>query len=260
VVEFVKNALIPGSTPFLLLGLGLGVTLLYCGRRFAQWGRVWLTALAALYLVLSLPAVSSALIASMSGPYGSIRDAGDARGARVVVAIGNGAVTYAAGEQALHQLGRRTAYIVLETARLYRLLAPEWVVSSGGIPDSRSQQRPESEIMRDALVTLGVPADRIVLESGSRNTAEQLAGIARVAADRHASGPLVLVTSPAHARRVMLAARRHGVDAVLSTSDQLVYADSERAWLPSFDALRGSESALYEGMAVAYYWFRGTAR
>jgi uncharacterized SAM-binding protein YcdF (DUF218 family) len=260
VVSLIKFALIPGSMPFLIVSLSVGVLLLYSGKRATRWARVWLTSVALLYVVLSVPLISRALIAGLSGAHHSMSDAGASRGARVVAAIGAGAVTYSADGHSLHQLGRRTAFAVLETVRLYQLLNPEWIVTSGGIADPLSQQKPESEIMRDALVTLGVPADRIVLESDSRTTAEQLAGIRRLVTERHFAGPVVLVATPAHARRVMLAARQHGLDAVLSASEELIYGEANRPWFPSLDALRGSESALYEGMAVVYYWLGGLAR
>jgi uncharacterized SAM-binding protein YcdF (DUF218 family) len=170
--------------------------------------------------------------------------------------IGNGAVSYGAGERAIHQLSRRSAFAVLEAARVCSLLDPEWVVASGGIVGP-SQQKPESEIMRVGLEALGVRPERIVLESESRTTAEQIAGIARLVRERHIEGPLVLVTTPAHSRRVMSSARAHGLDAVPSVADELRYAPVAtgwRRWLPSSEALRGSESAMYEYLALVYYW------
>lgn len=255
-VDFVKAALVPGSTAFLLLGLIVGVLLLYWRNRTVQWARRGLTSLAVLYVVLSFSPVSSALVAGLQGRYSSITEIRDAHGARTVVVIGNGATSYSAGGQAVHQLTRRTAFAVLEAERLYRLLNPAWIVAAGGIPDRSSQQRPESEIMRDELVKLGVPADRIVLESSSRTTAEQIANVARMVNDAGLEGPVVVVTTPGHARRVMMTAERHGLNAVLSITDALTYGQGAvgwRRWRPNADALRGSESAMYEYLATAYY-------
>ena len=113
---FVKAALVPGSLGFLMVGLVVGLVLLYAGQRPARWARSWITALTLLYLVMSLGPVSGALTAGLEGAHGSIENTG-ARGARVVVAIGEGAVTYADGPQAIHQMGRHTAFTVLETER-----------------------------------------------------------------------------------------------------------------------------------------------
>lgn len=258
--EIVKSALVPGSTAFLLLGLAAGVTLLYLGKAGSRLGRRWLTALVLAYVVLALPAVSNALIAGLEPDFPTIVSRDDVRGARALVVLGNGVVTYATREHWIHQFARRTAHAVLEGARLYTLTQPDVVIASGGIADPSSQRAPESEVIRDELVRLGVPRDRILLESASRNTREQMANVAQLARAKSLAGPLVLVTTPAHARRALMLARREGLDIVPSMADTLRY-DSEaggwRNWLPTIAALRGSESAAYEYLAVAYDWLRG---
>lgn len=255
----VKAALIPGSDVFLILGLVAGVALLYLGPRASRWGRRGLTALAALYLALSLPIASNALVAGLQADYGSIQNPGDAKGARVVVVIGNGAFSYVASAGGVHQLAGRTVYCVLEAVRLYRLIQPRWIVASGGVADPDAQTRPESEMMRDELVKLGVPADRILLESESRRTAEQIANVAQLLRAQRLPEPVVLVTTPAHMRRVMLMAPSQAIDAVPSVAAEPRYDNGHagwRRWRPSRDALRGSESAIYEYMALifAYAW------
>jgi uncharacterized SAM-binding protein YcdF (DUF218 family) len=217
-----------------------------------------------MYVMLSLQPVSGALIRRLQGPHASISSVGDARGARAVVVIGSGALSYSVDGRALHQLARRTAFAVLEGERLYRLLEPDWVLTSGGIPDPSSLKKPESEVMRDALVELGVPADRILLESQSHTTADQMAAVAWTLRHHDINGPIVVVMTAAHARRVMATAREHDLDVVPSVAAGLEYGPVERRWrrwLPSLDALRGSESAMYEYLAVAYYWItrRGAA-
>jgi uncharacterized SAM-binding protein YcdF (DUF218 family) len=252
----VKAALVPGSTAFLLLGLCAGVFLLYRGHRAITVGRLWLTVLSVTYVLLSLPPVSSALVSGLQGRYSSLSDKPAARGARVVVVIGNGAVTHSAGGRELHQLARRTAFAVLEAERLYRLLEPEWIVASGGIPNPSTQHKPESEMMRDELVRLGVPSERILLESSSRTTAEQLSNVARILSEKGLGGPSVLVTTPAHARRAMSGAAAHRLDVIPSVTMELRYGTGEtgwKQWRPSVDALRGSESAMYEYLAFLYY-------
>jgi uncharacterized SAM-binding protein YcdF (DUF218 family) len=253
----VKNALIPGSMSFLLLGIAFGIGLLYGREPAVRWGRRWLLILILTYVGMSLPASSNALTMGLKGSYAPLQEHDAARGARVVVVIGNGAVSYSSAAGAIHQLTRRSAFAVLEAARVCRLLDPEWIVASGGIPGFGSQLRPESEIMRAELEALGVPAERILLESESKTTAEQIAGVARLLRARQIAGPVVLVTASAHAMRVMWTARAHGLDAVPSIADDLRYgppATGLRRWLPSIEALRGSEAAMYEYLAMVYYW------
>jgi uncharacterized SAM-binding protein YcdF (DUF218 family) len=259
IAEVVKSVLIPGSLAFLLLGLGVGVVLLYLGKWGARQGRRWLTALALLYAVLGLPAVSNSLIAGLRPEHMPLRAREDARGARVVAVLGNGVVGYADAERVIHQITRRTAFAVLEGVRVIELLAPDAVIVSGGIPEGSAQRVPESEVMRDELVALGVPASRIVLESASRNTGEQLANIARIVRERALTGPMVLVTTPAHSRRALMLADHEGLDIVPSMADELRYDSGQGSWhdwVPTIAALRGSESAIYEYMANLYENFR----
>jgi uncharacterized SAM-binding protein YcdF (DUF218 family) len=261
-VALVKGALIPGSLPFLLLGLVIGLVLLYWEARSVRWSRAWLTLVALLYLVLSLPPVSSVLTSGLRGSLGSISQPADAPGARVVVVIGDGAVGYTAGGHALHQLTRRSAFAVLEAARVCRLLDPPWIVTSGGIPDPSTQQIPESDVMRTALISMGVPAERILAESRSRTTAEQITEVARLLTERGLDGPVVLVTTAAHAKRVVATARQQGLDAVPSIAADLDYGPDTpgwRRWVPAMDALHGSEAAMYEYIAYAYYRLSGRA-
>jgi uncharacterized SAM-binding protein YcdF (DUF218 family) len=259
VPAFVKAACVPGSLAFLLAGLVVGAALLYGGPLVTGVGRGVLTALAVAYVLLATPAVSSALIRGLHSGFASVERPADAVDARVVVVLGNGAVSYVAGGRALHQLVRRSAHCVLEVARLYDLLRPEWIVASGGVADPRAQTRPESEIMRDELAELGVPSGRILLESESRSTAEQVAAVARLLRERALGERIVLVTTPAHARRAMYLAGRAGLAAIPSVASELRYDDGEAGWSrwrPSLAALSGSHSAMYEYFALVYSWLK----
>jgi uncharacterized SAM-binding protein YcdF (DUF218 family) len=251
--DIVKRFLIPGSTTFLIIGLGLGVILLNAGGTANPWGRVWLTTLFGLYGLLSLPAIAHALIRNLQQQHGTIHS--DPRAAKVLVVIGNGSVRYAAREFAVDQLTRRSVFCVFEAARLYRLIHPDWVVASGGIAGPDPHARPESELMREQLIACGVVAERIVLESASRTTEEQIANVAQLLEQRGLNGSIVVITTAAHISRVMHLCRARGINAVPSVTPELRYDEGRtgwRRWCPSFAALRGSESAIYEYLALAY--------
>jgi uncharacterized SAM-binding protein YcdF (DUF218 family) len=253
----VVKATVPGSLMFLCEGLIVGVVLLYRGPRLARWGRRWLTALGLLYGMLGLPAVSNSLIRGLQAGYARLETRSDARGADVIAVIGAGVVSYEADGLVIHEMARRTAFSVLETVRVYQLTHPSWVIASGGIPNPISQAAPESEVIRDELVRLGVPCNRILMDSESRTTEEQIANIARILRERRLPGRLVMVMTPAHTRRIMLLAARQHIDAVPSVTTELRYDGGRqgwRMWIPSVDALRGSESALYEYLAFAKAW------
>jgi uncharacterized SAM-binding protein YcdF (DUF218 family) len=259
-IEFVKSALIPGSLVFQSLGLIVGVSLLYGGPRLTRWARWWLTSLAVLYGLLALPIVSNGLSHSLQAGYARVETSTDGKGADVLAVIGAGVVGYDTDGRIIHEMTRRTAFTVLEAARVYQLTHPSWIIASGGIPDPAFQTTPESEIIRDELVKLGVPCNRILIESESRSTAEQVANITHMLRERRLPPRLIIVMTPAHARRVMLLAARQKINAVPAVATALRYDPGEkgwREWRPSAEALRGSEAAIYEYLAVTYAWLRG---
>jgi uncharacterized SAM-binding protein YcdF (DUF218 family) len=257
VLAQLAKSFVPGSISCLVAGVLVGTILLYW-RRTVRLGRVWLTVLSALYCALSTPWVSNALQAGLAGGHGQLRDPRGVAPADALVALGNGVVTYAVGPREIHQLTRRSAINVLEVARLYHLLDGPWVIVSGGIPDAESQRRAEGDVMRDALIGLGIPAERILTETASRNTYEQVANVQALLKRQHL-GRFVLVTTPVDARRSLALFRKAGLNPIPSVSPVRYggAAGVNRRPLFSIDALRGSEACAYEYLATAWYWFRG---
>lgn len=249
----VKDVLIPGSPQFLILGLLIGVLLLFGPVRAARWGRPWLTALLMVYLLLSLQGTSDLLVWGLSRAYKSLQTLESARGARVVVVLSNGVQARRTPEQELGVVNLQSSFTALEAARVYRLLgAPRMLVSGG--PSGPNGLAPESEILATALEQLGIPKAQITLESKSPTTywqAENSAAWLR----EHDSGPFVLVTSPEHMLRAAGLFRKRGLDPVPSVSG--IQYGGPPFWLPTLYALQGSESAMYEYLAACLYWLRG---
>ena len=255
IVEIVKGVLIPGSTPFLMFGFFVAIVLLHAGGAARGWADAGLAALAMLYWLLSLPAVAHALIRRLKGRYGTIASVAQARGATVLVVVGNGSVSYTDGQFTIDQLTRRSTFCVFETVRLYRLLRTDHVIVSGGAPHPGTAARAESELMREELVTLGVPVERIRVDASSRTTEEQAANVALLLRQRDPQGCAVVVTTAAHMPRVMQLFVAQGIDAIPSVTPDLRYDEGRMGWgrwWPSMTALRGSESAMYEYLALVH--------
>jgi uncharacterized SAM-binding protein YcdF (DUF218 family) len=102
---------------------------------------------------------------------------------------------------------------LLEAARVFRLLGADYVISSGGVPSASERNRPAGATMADALQTLGVPRDRILIEIESRTTHEE-AVILKDMLARHPVDHVVLVTSQFHMRRSVGAFKAVGIDVV----------------------------------------------
>ena len=105
--------------------------------------------------------------------------------------------------------------------------------------------------MRQFLLALGVPEDRIVMEGKSLNTIENmqetraLVGTARVA----------LVTSGYHMPRALRLARKAGLNAEAFPTDWQVLPTATPWWeslMPSVGALGASSMAIREHLALAF--------
>ena len=254
----VKDYLVPGSVSFLIFAFAVGVALLYGGERLRRLGRAWLTVLAFLYWALSAWLVSDALSAGLVSGYRGLATAADARGATTIVVLSVGSTAYGVNGREVPELGKDTAFNVLEAARVYRLLKQPWIVASGGPGDPGRPRTPDSEMMRDAMVKLGVPAERILLESKSANTREQAAFTSDLLRARGVTA-IVLVTAPEHMHRAVGTFEALGFSVIPSVS---AFKSPERGTLwerlrPSRGALLQSDWAVYEYMARVYYWLQG---
>jgi uncharacterized SAM-binding protein YcdF (DUF218 family) len=146
----------------------------------------------------------------------------------------------------------------MEGARLYQMLDDPIVIVSGGTNPRSGLLTPESEPMRDALVALGVPSQRILLESDSSNTHDQALNVPPmlIAAG---SERFILVTSPTHMRRAYFSFLEQGVEPIpaISAPRSETSSFSSTSVVPDLGALAVSQSALREWMGLIYYTLRG---
>jgi len=238
-IELIKEMLIPGSTAFLLLGLILGVILLFIGWRTEKWGRRWLLFLSILYVLLSIPIAASLLERGLSVGYEPIRSTAEYADVDAIVS-------------------ESSALRAMEGARLYQMLDDPIVIVSGGTNPRSGLLTPESEPMRDALMALGVPVQRILLESDSANTHDQALNVPPmlIAAG---SELFILVTSPTHMRRAYFSFLEQGVEPIpaISAPRSETSSFSSNSVVPDLGALAISQSALREWMGLIYYTLRG---
>jgi uncharacterized SAM-binding protein YcdF (DUF218 family) len=254
--DIVKTYLVPGSVLFLLLGLASGVLLLQFGEGSRRWARRWLTGLVVLYWLLAMPLVSDLLARGLTRSDGSLTEASQAAGVTTVVVLSNGLRSYRANGQEVTELQKDTAFNALEAARVYRMVQPRWVIASGGQADLRVT---EADALREVLVKLGVPADRIVLEARSTTTREQAVQTAALLGARGATR-FVLVTAPGHMVRALRAFKAQGTQPIPSASSYTSVPEAA-GWLdrlrPTRAALIQSDWAVYEYLARIYYLAQG---
>jgi uncharacterized SAM-binding protein YcdF (DUF218 family) len=255
-IDFLKENLRPANIVCMLMLLTPGTALLFVPS-LARWGRRWVAAVVIGYVALSSQTGAGLLSRTLSGGYRPLASADEARGAQAVVVLGSGSRNLRAAGRQLSWVTSDAGLRVLETARLFDLMKGPLVIASGGITEDDDAAAPESAALQRALIDLGVPADRILLESRSKNTRDEVLIIKRMLAE-HGLTSFVLVTSPLHMRRSILAFEQQGLHPIPSPS-QLVPDGSAggSALLPSDLWLRIGDAALYEWMARGYYWWQG---
>jgi uncharacterized SAM-binding protein YcdF (DUF218 family) len=241
---------------FLVIGVLAGVMLLYVPR-LHRWGRRWLVLLVLAYMALGMPIVSGWLEGRERPTYSPITSKAQAGNATAIVVLGNGSVTYTDGTHQISALTRRSSFNVMEGARLSSLFGDTQIVLTGGIVDPGSQQRAEADLMADAIVAMGVPRRRIVLDVHSTNTYEQSVRVAQLLAPHAAC---VVVTTPIHMRRTLELFKARGLQPIPSPS-AIEYVGPPQSTLiqfvPNPFALRASELVMYEYLATVNGQARG---
>lgn len=222
----------------------------------ARWGRRWVAAVVVGYYVLSCEAGAGLLTRTLTGRYQPLTSADQARGARVVVVLGSGSFNLRASGRQLPIVTQQAGLRVLEAARLFDLLNGPIVIASGGITERDPAAAPESEALRRALIDAGVRDDRIVRESESKNTHDEAVVVKRMLAERGVTD-FVLVTSPLHMRRSMLAFEQQGLHPIPSPSPLMSDRSSRpNPFMPNQLAFRISDEVVYEWLARGYYWWQ----
>jgi uncharacterized SAM-binding protein YcdF (DUF218 family) len=262
-VGVIKALLIPGTLTFLLFGLTLGVLLGYGPPRARRFAWPFITTLVAAYWIGSVPVLADLLGTRFHAHEARQVTFAEISDAKAVVVLGAGIRTsYVAGGQSVAIPDPQTVYNAVEAARIYHLFPDGLaIIASGGRQNDATGPETESVLLKEWLMKAGVPADRILLESGSRNTREQAQKVAPLLKANHWER-FALVAPAVQEPRACAVFRREGVDPIAAAAPFWSEADRQHApgWLPNTGALRATERAMYDYLAWAYYWLRGWLR
>jgi len=258
ILQFIKDFLIPGSATFLVIGLVIGVILLYTGERTRKWGKIWLTILAVAYWIISTPLGAKALEAGLSIGYEPLEMEESLEDVDAVIILGGGSINLKTRGEIITLLITESALRTMEGIRVYELLDDPQVILSGGSNPFLGGGRPESELMADLMKEAGVPDDRIILETHSQSTRDQASKLKPLLESLDIDR-FVLITSLIHMRRSMAVFKGEGMDPIPSPSSLTseVFSDGGLGIFPSWLALDSSQAAFREYMALTYYWLRG---
>jgi uncharacterized SAM-binding protein YcdF (DUF218 family) len=216
---------------------------------------------AAFYLLSTVYATSFAVCSLLTIGFNPLNGADRPPQGAAVVILGSG--SYTIRDWSGTEYSATDAYAasrVLEAVRVFRLIDPAWVISSGGKvrPDDRAVET--GLAMRDLLLQLGVPAGRILTETSSRNTHEEAVAVAALLA-RLKIDRVVIVTSDFHMRRSLGAFRAAGIHGIPAIVRDPFPPETFWDWiLPGQDALWRSHQMAHEVLGIAYYAVRGWYR
>ena len=245
--------LLEKTIALLIAPLGLALLLGVAGwlavaLRWRRTGLMWVgLALVWLY-AWSTPWASEALQATLERQHPAVAVSA-LESAPVMVVLGGGVFAPAPPLRPWPDLGR-AADRVWHAARLYHAGRAPRVVLSGGV-DRRIGGLSEAEAMRVFLLDLGVPAAAIQVETGSVNTRENAAQVARLL-DGWAVKRVLLVTSASHLPRATRLFERQGLE-VIPVATDVEAVDSAwdvRKLLPDAAALNRSGEAFKEWVGL----------
>jgi uncharacterized SAM-binding protein YcdF (DUF218 family) len=175
-----------------------------------------------------------------------------------IVVLGSGSVNVEDWDERTFSFTDRTAAArVLEAVRVFSLVHPAIVISSGGNPHPRRHSVPTGDTMRDALIALGVPRDRILVETVSKTTRDEVVAVVPLLAT-HGVDQTILVTSETHMPRALGAFRAAGIQAIPAVAQEFERDPPlTRVLLPSNQGLWVATSNAHEILGLIYYWLRG---
>jgi uncharacterized SAM-binding protein YcdF (DUF218 family) len=244
-----------------ILACVLACTIALMVRPASSRPRWVLLVVSLLYLLASIPTVANLASGVLLIGRVPFQRAELPPGRTAIVVLGSGSVTvrdWAANPYST--VDPWAAARVLEAARVFHETDAAWIISSGGHARGDDPTMPTGESMRDALVQLGVPRNRIVVETESRNTHEEAIVVAPLLRSLQVDH-VVLVTSDTHMLRSVCTFRAADVDTIPAIARN-PYADDppRRRFTPGHRGLQASSAIAHEIFGIASYAVRGWCR
>lgn len=232
--------------------IGAGLSLLASAVRPA---RMFSLAALVIFWVSATPVFANWMIATLERQHPPAPDA--LPHAEIAIVLG-GSVSAATPPRPSPELNE-AADRIWYGAHLYRSGRVKRILAVGGNLPWDEAPTPEGDVMRDMLITLGVPAAAISTGSKSRNTYEN-ATEARAMMSGPPYEPVLLVTSAVHMPRALAVFRAAGIPADPAPCD---FRSRDNAgsvvldWLPQAGAFAMTSGALREWIGYYAYQWRG---
>jgi uncharacterized SAM-binding protein YcdF (DUF218 family) len=245
------------AQPFLICYV-LTLSTLACalrGREGRRWRVFFCAAALTLLTICCMPAVAWLALGSLEWRYppGSV----SADSAKVIVALA-GSLRPADDGSEKFQLADDSLDRCVHAVRIYRANPSRTIIVSGGKVDPTFTGPTLASAMREFLISVGIPAEKILVEDRSRTTYENAAETAKILRKRGVQ-QIVLVTEAAHMWRADGCFRKVGLDVIPSGCN---YRAGRQDWslddfLPSPYAAEHVDLVAHEWIGIAWYWLHG---
>lgn len=150
---------------------------------------------------------------------------------------------------------------VVHTVQLYKLGLIEKILISGGSGRLVSEEEPEANKFKKAMMLMGVPEEVIMIENETRNTAESAIEVQKLLKQmNYKSEDCLLVTSAFHMRRSLACYRKVGLNIESFTTD--FYAHKRNYYpdtllIPKLEAVWLWHRLIREWVGMVAYKFAG---
>ncbi|MBP1724716.1 MAG: YdcF family protein [Deltaproteobacteria bacterium] len=246
-----KHAVLPPTLILILLLVGLLLSL--TRRRSSGLVCLGLVCLGLLlYGCLSMDPIARMLVQPLESAYPPLsRDRLPPQGTLVVL---GGGVSPLVDFPASDRLGRASLRRALEAVRLYHLMGGPEIIVCGG-PGNPFSPVAEAPVLREFLVGVGIPEKKILVETESRTTFENVERLLAMPLKR----PLILISSARHMSRALRVFSAFGEAPTPAPCDlhPLRRPGDPLSYLPSAEAFAVSTSALYEYLGIVWYRLSG---
>lgn len=239
--SIISALLAPSGLAYGLFALGL-LTCLKMQWRRLSWGL--LAAAGAINVVFSSGVVATALISPLEYEYPAVHHVRSHPDVKHIVVL----TGYAADDADMPVTGRlnaSSAFRVMLALQLHQQCAACDVIVSGG-PDA-------AKVTGAALLSLGLPKERLTLETASKNTAASAINLRPLL-----PGPFFLATSAGHMHRSLAVLKKQGLQPIPAPTDYQGPNDWRKGEVrPSPLSLFASDLAVHEYIGRLWYRLKG---
>ncbi len=252
-IDFLKLCSTPLVWSLSLLLLGLWLARNTKQQPSEKWGRRALLLGTLIIFLLSLKPVANSFIYALESEYKPAPN-GLVSGLDVVVILGGG-IYPSGGLRVSSEPSGLTYSRVCSGVDLFIRSSAKTLVLSGGIPEFAKQS--EAEVMASLVTKLGVSPKKVILETKSRNTIEQVYEIEKIFPPKMRKR-IGIVTSAAHMSRSYRAfQKRYPKEDIVPLPVNYISSLQRyniKSFVPSVDAFQISCSAIHEWIGMVWYF------